>query len=526
MFRITATSLALLFPLLAVPVQAQTSDTDWDRITAGMDAFMEQAEAMGEFPPGSAVIIVSEDGRRYIRMHGVLNAQTGAPATPDSGFYIASMTKAYMGLLAVRLDAEGVFALTTTLEDVWPGLQMPEGRDAASITMHDLLSHQAAIEADEIGFLEAYVREVDPEEYPALIARYAVPREAGFRYDNLGYNIYAAALEQLTGTDWRDWLDDDVFGPLGLDHTSGRTSDFDAATVTWSHRRTGEHQDDWPRANGWYLIPPKTDGMMQSAGGLMTSPDDMAQWMEIHLTGMAPAGSGITPEMILSTHQVIATQEGDGDGFSCSGYGLGWNVCEYLYPGNEAAEFGPILQHGGGYTGVRTGMTLAPDLGIGIAVFTNSDSMTGFLSLEITKQALELAADIPDRERWQARRLEVYASQNQRYLDYLQGQITQGRAEERWGGWTWTPEASDLDTYAGSYANSDFVLGSVDIAAGETGLVLTSHDLTYRLEPASPDLFGGRSDAYAGLDPFTFIRGEDGSIVALDWDGDRLERVR
>ena len=45
MFRITATSLALLFPLLAVPVQAQTSDTDWDRITAGMDAFMEQAEA-------------------------------------------------------------------------------------------------------------------------------------------------------------------------------------------------------------------------------------------------------------------------------------------------------------------------------------------------------------------------------------------------------------------------------------------------------------------------------------------------
>lgn len=525
MFLKTTATLALILPLLAAPAGAQTSDADWARITTGLDSFMEQAEAMEEFPPGSAVIVVSEDGRRYVRVHGVLNAETGALATPQSEFYIASMTKAYMGLLAARLDAEGVFPLTTTLADIWPDLQLPEGRAASSITMRDLITHQAAIEVDEITFLEAYVREVDPSEYPGLIARYAVARDPGFQYDNLGYNIYAAALEQVTGTDWRDWLNRDVFEPLGLEHTSGRTSDFDPATVAWGHRRAGDHHDGWPRANGWYLIAPKTDGMMQSAGGLMTSPADMAAWMEVQLTGNAPDRSGITPEMIEATHQQLASQEGDGDGFTCDGYGLGWNVCEYLYPGEEEADFGTLLQHGGGYTGFRSYMTIAPELGLGIAMLTNSDSMTGFMTLEVTKLALELAVDAPGIEARSDQRLAVYASNNGRYLDYLQGQIAQGRADEQWGGWTWQPGADELAAYAGTYANPGFVLGSVNIAVHETGLVLTSHDLTYRLEPAVEDVFGGRSDAYGDLDAFTFIRDDAGRIIALERDGERLERV-
>ncbi|MEE2566383.1 serine hydrolase [Hyphobacterium marinum] len=526
MFRYTAALIALSLPFLTEQAFAQVDDATWHRITSGLDGFMEQAEQMQEFPPGAAVIVVTDDGRRYIRMHGVLNAQTGAPATAESEFYIASMTKAYVGLLAARLDAEGVFPLTTTLAEVWPDLQMPEGRDAMSITMRDLLSHQAAISADEIGYLEAYVRDVAPSEYPGLIERYATARESGFQYSNLGYNIYAAALEQVTEINWRDWLDQDVFTPLGLDQTSGRTSDFDPADVAWGHRRTGAHQDDWPRANGWYLIPPKPDGMMQSAGGLMTSASDMARWMEIQLTGETPARSGITPAMIALTHDTIAVQQGDGDGFTCDGYGFGWNVCEYLYPGDAAADFGTILQHGGGYTGYRTGMTLAPDLGLGVAVFTNSDSMTGFLSLEITKQALELALDLPAREQWQARRLDVYGRQNQRYLDHLQNQVSGARADAQWNGWSWAPAADELATYTGTYSNPDFVLGSVEIEAGETGLVLRSDALTYQLEPASPDLFGGQTNAYSGIDNFTFLRGEDGSVVALDWDGDRLERVQ
>lgn len=270
----------------------------WTRITAGLDSLLDQLESLEEYPPGAAVVVVTGDGRRYIRVHGETKAGSGYPATAETAFYIASMTKAFMGLLAARLDAEGVLPLETTLAAVWPGLALPDrGRQADAITLRDLLVHSIPFRVPEITFLEAYVRDVAPSEYPALIERYAVARRDGFQYDNLGYNIYAAALEARTGKNWRDWLKEKVFLPLSMNATSGRTSDFAANAIAWHHQRTGDPADGWPNADGWYLIPPKADGMMQSAGGLVTSANDIARWLEVQVIGAGPDGSGLTPEI-------------------------------------------------------------------------------------------------------------------------------------------------------------------------------------------------------------------------------------
>ena len=72
----------------------------WTRITNGHDTFLQQLEAFEEYPPGSSVVVVTGEGRRYIRVHGETKAGSGSAVTADSAFYIASMTKAYMGLLA------------------------------------------------------------------------------------------------------------------------------------------------------------------------------------------------------------------------------------------------------------------------------------------------------------------------------------------------------------------------------------------------------------------------------------------
>lgn len=181
-------------------------------------------------------------------------------------------------------------------------LELPEdGRQADAVTLRDLLVHSIPFRAEEITFLEAYVRDVAPTEYPGLIERYAVARRDGFQYDNLGYNIYAAALEAKTGRDWRGWLKERVFLPLRMTATSGRTSDYAADRIAWSHQRAGASPAGWPQADGWYLIAPKADGMMQSAGGLMTSANDMALWLEAQLKARGPDGSGLTPEMAQRT---------------------------------------------------------------------------------------------------------------------------------------------------------------------------------------------------------------------------------
>ena len=498
-------------------------DPTWTRITEGVDRFLDRAEALDEYAPGVAVVIVDDEGRQYIRMHGVLNEKTQTAATEDSAFYIASMTKAYMGLLAARLDAEGILKLDTVLTDYWPDVVMPEGvRPASQITLRDLITHQIPVRISEITFLEAYLRDVAPEEYPGLINKYAEAREEGFRYDNLGYNIYAAILQAKTGRNWRDWLDEGVFTPLGLDHTSGRASDFPPADVAWGHVRKFGHEDPvWVQTDDWFVIPPKTDGKMQSAGGLMTTANDMAAWLRANLN--KPAKGGLTPMMFEAAQAQGAAQEGDGDGFSCDGYAFGWNRCEYLYraaEGETAPDFGLLLQHGGGYIGHSTYMTVARDMGLGVAVFYNSDNVTAYLGLELTKEALERAKDLPQSEEQTQKRLTRFTDLNKRYADYNKKRLGDARADAQWGGWNWAPSTEDLAGFAGTYVDDDAMIDRLSVDVSGNGLLLQAYELTYRFDPAVMDVFGGHAEPFDPPEKIEFRRDDEGAITGFAWDDD------
>jgi CubicO group peptidase (beta-lactamase class C family) len=514
----------------STPVASTVSAEAWTRITAGLDRVLDQVEKYDDYPPGTAVVVVTGDGRRYVRVHGETKAGSGDAVTADSAFYIASMTKAFVGLLAVRLDAEDVLPLKTTLAAVWPGLQLPKrGRQADAVTLRDLLVHSIPFNAPEITFLEAYVRDVSSSEYPRLLERYAVARRDGFQYDNLGYNIYAAALEARTGRNWRVWLKEKVFLPLGMRTTSGRTSDYATQKIAWSHQRAGPLNDDWPRARGWYLIPPKTDGMMQSAGGLMTSANDIALWLEAQLKNSGPDGSGLTSQIFARTREDRVAQPADGHGFSCDGYVYGWGVCQLIIraredAANEDRTIGPVFQHGGGYTGVRSLMTAAPQLGLGVAFLSNSDSMTGFLSQELTKLAFELSQDVPGDRVRNERRVAQYRDQNVRYLASLQQNRQKARADEKWKGWVWVPGAGELAAFTGGYVREGALLPDATVRLEDGALFLTTGERRYRLTPAAPNLFGAQTFAYDEIAAVAFVRGSDGKAVGLDWNGERYRK--
>ena len=63
---------------------------------------------------------------------------------------------------------------------------------------------------------------------------------------------------------------------------------------------------------------------------------------------------------------------------------------------------------------------------------------------------------------------------------------------------------------------------AVEFADG--ALFLTSGNRRYRLTPAAPDLFGAQTYAYEEIAAVAFVRGPDGTVVALDWNGERYGR--
>lgn len=499
---VAGAALALMSPTLFA--QAQTPDA----AAARMQGFLSGFEELG---PGYAVVAVTADDVLLREVWGERRASTGAPLTADTPIYIASQTKAFMGLLAAQLDAEGVLSLDSTLADHWPDVRFPEGVNPSDWTLRDLISHQVPVSADLIVILEAYVTRIDPADYPTLIETVMTAREPGFDYDNLGYNLYGAILETVTGRTWQDWLDERVFDPLGLEHTSARTSDFDLDAQSWNHIWTGSE-------TGWFEVRPKTDAQMQSAGGITTSPNDMITWLQMNLRGEGPAGSGLTEAIVSEAHTIAAEVSREARNayeLPCYGYTLGWNVCDF--------EGHTLYAHGGGYTGARTMMAFSPDLGVGIGVFSNSDNMTGWLTSRTMIQFLQFVIDHEDADRWSARRQELYPERVERLLGMRRDSLEQNRAQAVFGDWSWEPEASELSVYEGVYSSEAmYAPVTVSVVAGQ--LQAAWGDYRFTGAPAQTDVFGLQQHPLDEMLPLQFERDEAGEIVALTYEQARFER--
>lgn len=489
-------------PAASVATPAPPSDEAAIRAAQTVLAMARAAEAQPGASPALSIVLVRRGRPPMIWTHGRLSADPASPpATDDTPFYIASQTKAFMGLLAVKLDAQGVFALDQTMADVWPDLTLPSGADPRTITFRQLLSHQAPFENEALGFRTAYSDRVPVADYERIMQTGSQARPAGFQYSNLGYLVYAAALEMKTGKDWRDWLDQALFQPLGMTRSGARASRFDG--LPSYHRWMGER--------GWDTFAGKPDDLMQAAGGLVVSPRDMARWLEIQL---GASNDAVRPEWVTAAQARQVAAEIQGDVLPCQGYALGWNICRI-----GAVD---VRAHGGSYTGMRSGMAVSPELNVGIAIFSNSDSLTGGLSQTLIQAFFETLQDtgfaVPTPEAFGAQ----FGQRLQTFGQRRMAQVDQRRAEAQWQGWTWRPSAAERAAYAGRYrhpAYGDFVVSAQgDAVHARLGVV------DHVLEPAAPDLFGitdGPADPPA---PFRFERTGD-QVSALIWDDNRFERV-
>jgi CubicO group peptidase (beta-lactamase class C family) len=493
--------LALVLPLSAA--HAATAE----QAARQLRQFLDGVPGLG---PGYAVVVVDRDRQLLGYTRGERNAASGAPLTMHTPMYIASQTKSYMGLLAQLLDRRGVLRLDSTLADHWPQLRLPGGVDPAAWTLADLLNHRVPLSADALTTLDAYIGAPDPALYPQLLGTLASARPAGFDYDNLGYTIYAAILQQHTGRSWRDWLRDELFVPLRMGDTAARTSAFDPAQLAYNHQWLGPEQ-------GWRVVAPKPDAIMHAAGGMMTSPRDLGRWLRLQLGGAAPAG--FDAAAVEAAHAIGAqVDRGARNAYElpCVGYAFGWNVCDF--------EGHTLYIHGGSYTGARSMMAFSPDLGVGIGVFANADNATGWLTSRTVMQYFQYLVDHPDAASWAATRQRVYPQRVAGQLEDQRARQAQVRAQPLWQGWAWHPDGAARAAYAGRFRGERLPVEAL-VAEGADGLRLRIGALERGLQPAAVDLFGAQAGPLDAAEPLRFQRGADGRVLGFEFDGERYVRI-
>ncbi|HSE51799.1 MAG TPA: serine hydrolase domain-containing protein, partial [Gemmatimonadales bacterium] len=177
----------------------------------------------------------------------------------------------------------------------------------------------------------------------------------------------------VTGESWKETLQRLILTPLGMKSTSAFVSRFPAERLAMPYGSTPE---------GYTRIRyGKTDANMQSAGGLVTTLEDYARWLEVHLNDGRLDGKQVLPAAaIREAHRPQARYSRNVRGVSMVGYGLGWNIG--ILNGQDT-----LFTHGGGFAGFSTSMSFLPAHRVGIVVMVNTSDLGGALT-ELTAQAV------------------------------------------------------------------------------------------------------------------------------------------
>jgi CubicO group peptidase (beta-lactamase class C family) len=479
--------------------------SDAPAFAAETDAWVSDALARLERVPALALTVVVDDEVVLARAWGTADRETGTPADGRTQFYIASATKPFTGLLAAMLDAAGEVDLDSPLAGHLHGAALDPALKPAEVKLRDLLTHTSGIENGPIGFRVAFSGEHDPGLLWSLLDD-SVPAENAplgtYKYTNVGYNIYTMISDRETGKRWQDQLRDRIFAPLGMERTTayvtlGRAKGWPGAAPYFAFGREGLQR-----------VPlEKTDETMQSAGGLLSTAEDLGRWLRFQMAGGRLDGRQVVDAAVLrATHEALVSAEAEsGSPFGQSAYGLGWSHGSF----RERS----VLSHGGGFSGFRSVISFAPDERIGVAAMVNEGSI-GSMLLETAVGAaydwwLGTAEGTPQEDVEQlVQRMAMFADRMK--ADY-------GKRDQR----EWML-ARPRTAYAGTYVSELF--GTVVVAERDGRLEVTQGNLHCVAEPFTQEETA-RVELIPGSGHVIVFEPAEGAVERIRLDGDEYARV-
>lgn len=225
--------------LTATPILAITTPQEAGFSSEGLDAIAAHFQATvdaGALP--NAAFAISRGGRVIYRHHlGFADLLSRRPVTEDSIYCLLSLTKAVTGVAALTLLEAGLIALDDPIARYLPEFSAmtvwtPNGCVPAQrqITILDLLTHSSGLTSGFMPgpvsdlYIEARIQEgtreaqqPSLEDYVRKLAAMPLVAHPGAEWNYAeGLAVIGRLVEVTTGKRYGDYLQDRVFGPLGM----------------------------------------------------------------------------------------------------------------------------------------------------------------------------------------------------------------------------------------------------------------------------------------------------------------------
>jgi CubicO group peptidase (beta-lactamase class C family) len=331
-------------------------DAQGDRLRGAL-GILEKAIAARAFPACSLAVTF----RGELVAHKALGRFTYDPGAPEvttsSIFDLASLTKVVATTaMAMILYERGLLDLEAPVTAIIPEFAGPlddNDPQRRTVTLRMLLAHSSGLPAYEKLFLRAQTREKLRQ--AAFTTQLTAAPGTRAEYSDIGFIILGVALERLADEHLDIFCQREIFGPLGMAHTTFnpaaalRDSIPPAADDRIFRHRIiqGEVQDE----NASVL------GGVAGHAGLFSTAEDLAIFAHAMLNGGHPI-------LRASTVELFSRRESAPEGAS---RGLGWDTPSA--PSQSGKYFSPRSFGHLGYTG--TSLWIDPERQLSIALLTN-----------------------------------------------------------------------------------------------------------------------------------------------------------
>jgi CubicO group peptidase (beta-lactamase class C family) len=336
--------------------------------------------------PGVSVAIVRKDGPEWTAGVGTADVASNRPATADTLFRIGSTSKAFASLSILKLVREGKLSLDDPVAKLAPDVAFENRWEATDpVRVVHLLEHTTGW--DDI-HLKEYARDARGMDLRAAlefgrasrVSRW--PPGTRMSYCNSGPAVAAYIVEKVTGQRFEDYVQQNLFGPIGMKTATYFEPPAGTATTLYH----GDGKTPYPY---WNII-------YRPAGSINASASDMAPYVQFYLNRGTVNGAVVTPAADIDRMESPQTTWGAKERLK-SGYGLSnyWSFQDgFVYHG-----------HSGGVDGGLTEMAYMPEYGVGYFFSINSGNgdafgkigkaIRNYITLKLQRPVVPAAAPLP-----------------------------------------------------------------------------------------------------------------------------------
>jgi CubicO group peptidase (beta-lactamase class C family) len=366
----------------------------WAALDAHVRALMDRYGA-----PGFALALAREGRPVLARGFGYRDVESRLPATLDTVFPVASVTKSFTALAVMQLQDSGRLSVNDPVMTYLPEFRTPDADATSKITIHHFLTHTSGLPllpSRWFAFARDAARDFDPGDLPVrldshppietpeqLMAFIAStpwtplgPPGKFMSYSNEGYVLLGAIVGRVSGLPYDQYVRRHILDPLDLRQTGFDTEipDRTELAVPYVAKAVGEAEIA-VRAPRWW-----SSRVWLPSGGIWSSVGDLVRYLNAYRAG------GVTEkgDRIVSQAAINEMMRPQTPVSPRSAYGYGFSIIDY--------DGETIVTHRGGRRGASSHVLFVPRRDISIAALAN---LEGAAPWSATHAALHLLLGQP-----------------------------------------------------------------------------------------------------------------------------------